>query len=147
MRRFPIITAILFFACSSSIFAKTPLWTLPHAVTVSFEQNDQKKWGLTIEKDGNAFFAQKEPINIEIGKDGDVIETLNAGYDRFTEKNGSYLAEATVAYKDASFLVTDKWSMVDDALQVNRTLVVSGNMSGGFMSGIQLSIKAGRSDR
>ena len=122
-----------------SINKKNKLWTLPHSVTVYFEQNDKKKWGLNIEMDGDAFFAREEPVNIEIFEDGDVIKTLNSGYDLFTEKNGYYLAEATMAYRGVTFLVTDKWSVVDDVLQVNRTLVVRGNMSGGFMSGIQLS--------
>jgi len=139
MKRHSILTALLFFGCSSGVFAKTQLGKLPHSVAVFFEQNDNQKWGLSIEKDGAAFFTRKEPVNIEIYKDGAVIETLNAGYDRFTEKDGGYLAEATVAYRDVSFLVNDKWSVVNDALQVDRTLVVRGSMSGGFMSGIQLS--------
>ena len=118
---------------------KKKLWTLPHSVTVYFEQNDKKKWGLSIEQDGDAFLAREEPVNIEIFKDGDVILTLNSGYDLFTEKNGYYIAETKVAYGDVSFLVTDKWSVVDEVLQVNRKLVVRGNMLGGFMSGVQLS--------
>jgi hypothetical protein len=139
MKRYSILTTILFFGCSSGIFSKTQLGKLPHSVAVFFEQNDNKKWGLSIEKDGAAFFARQEPVDIEICNEGNVIEILSAGYDRFTEKDGGYLAEATVAYRDVSFLVTDKWSVVNDALQVDRTLVVKGSMSGGFMSGIQLS--------
>lgn len=118
---------------------KSKSWPLPHSVVVYFEQNDNGKWGLGIEQDGKAFLAREKPVNIEIYEDGDVIKTLNSGYDRFTEKNGCYIAEAKVTHGDASFLATDKWSVVGDALQVNRKLVVRGNMPGGFMSGIQLS--------
>jgi len=139
MKQILAFSLVLVTLMGCSISKKNKLWTLPHSVTVYFEQNDKKKWGLNIEMDGDAFFAREEPVNIEIFEDSHVIKTLNAGYDLFTEKNGYYLAEATVAYRDVSFLVTDKWSVVDDVLQVNRTLVVRGNMAGGFMSGLQLS--------
>jgi hypothetical protein len=139
MRRYSILTAILFFGCNSGVLAKTQLGALPHSVAVFFEKNDDKKWGLRIEKDGAEFFTRKEPVNLEICNEGNGIEALNAGYDRFTEKDGSYLAESTVSFRDVSFLVTDKWSVVNDSFQVDRTLVVKGGMSGGFMSGIQLS--------
>lgn len=139
MKQTLVFFLVLLTLMGCSINKKNKLWTLPHSVTVYFEQNDKKKWGLNIEMDGDAFFARAEPVNIEIFEDSDVIKTLNSGYDLFTEKNGYYLAEAAVAYRDISFLVTDKWSVVDDVLQVNRTLVVRGNMSRGFMSGIQLS--------
>lgn len=84
MKRYSILTAILFLGSSSGILAKDKLWTLPHSVAVYSEQNDKMKWGLSIKRDGDAFFARKEPVSIELYKDDGVIE--KELYRKMTDK-------------------------------------------------------------
>ncbi len=139
MKNTCILSLVIFTLLGCDINKGQKLWTLPHDVTVYFEQNEKGKWGLHIKQDGNDFLSREEPVNIEIFEEGNAINILNAGYDQFSIKDDYYEAEATVNHGDVSFLVKDKWSVVDEALQISRQLVVKGNRSGGFMSGIQLS--------
>ena len=129
---------VIFTGCNFSNKEKR-LWTLPDAVTVYFNQNDEGKWGLSIECKGTSFVSNPAPIHIEIYSGLEVIEYLNSGYDLFTAENDVVVAEGTVVFKDALFRVTDIWSVVDDALLVDRKVNVEGNLPGGFMSGVGLS--------
>jgi hypothetical protein len=99
--------------------------------------------GIAVEKAGLASVKQEYPIEIEIFKSDSSIRRLRCGYSSIRKIGNDLVAEANIAVSDSvSVSVNDVWSFSDNVLSLERTVKVSGNDSGGFMSGVTLLTKA-----
>ncbi len=119
---------------------QTKLYDLSPDVGAFFKKNDNGKWGISLEQNGKLLAFNREPLNIEVYQDDEVIKELKAGYDKFSSQENTFIAEGTIKYNQVTFYVTDKWSQKGDILIVDRNLKVLGNAAGGFMSSIQFSL-------
>ncbi len=120
---------------------KVNLGSLKSGGTFSFVRNANESWGIEIIGGPAPEIKQSEPARIEILKPGDVLGELSAGYKTIQKTTSSVIARAEIKYgEDASFTVTDEWSLNGSVVNLKRSVKAAGKAPGGFNSSIMFSI-------
>jgi len=101
--------------------------------------DEEDSWGLAVEDAGLAAMVQAEPVQLEFyGADG-LVQPVSAPYSSVEEAGGGVVATAAVDGPGGGvFHVEDRWIVDGAVLTVDRSLRVSGDAPGGFLSAVTL---------
>lgn len=136
---------IVFGLCfiGSAIYAqqnKVVLGTLKTGSTVAFVRSGENTWGIEISGGPVSAIIQAKPARIEVYKAKDDIVKLESGYRKIRQNQGMIEAKVDVSQDEATFHITDQWSIKESVISVHRTVTVSGNAQGGFNSSIVFAL-------
>ncbi len=102
---------------------------------VSFESEGGK--GLAVVDAGSASVRQSRPVQLEFFEGSNKITNRSAGYDAITFNGGTAEGVAHLPGPGkSSFAFRDRWSIQRDAVELSRTVTVSGSEPGSFLSSI-----------
>ncbi|NIJ46851.1 AGE family epimerase/isomerase [Rhizomicrobium electricum] len=107
---------------------------------VAFVRNGPGDWGLRI--DGTPRIAQARPARVEILHNGQVPQSLAAGYKTLRRTPDGVVAEADLKeHGRALFHIRDVWTMHGDVVTVSRQVQVMADGQGGFASSIAFDVE------
>ena len=110
---------------------------------VAFTPSGQGKYGIEMDRPNGKTLQQTAPAKVYLYKDGTEQTVLEAAYSA-VKRNGN-LVEATASIESggAIFSFTDIWKIEGDALQLDRTVKVSGTLEGaGFCTAAGMNTPA-----
>jgi hypothetical protein len=119
---------------------KVVLGTLQTGSTVAFVRSGENTWGIEISGGPVSGITQAKPARIEVFKTEDAVLKLESGYRKIRQNKGMIEAKADVSLNDATFHITDQWSVKEAVISVHRTVKVSGSAPGGFSSSIVFAL-------
>ena len=119
---------------------KVVLGTLQTGSTVAFVRSVENTWGIEISGGPVSGITQAKPARIEVFKTKDAILKLESGYRKIRQNKGMIEAKADVSLNDATFHITDQWSVKEAVISVHRTVTVSGSAPGGFSSSVVFAL-------
>ena len=97
-------------------------------------------WGIVVEGPGLSSVVQPRPVRVEVlGEDGEIRKHAY-GYGSLKNEGDVFLGKAELEVSSSATLaIEDRWSLSGSVLGLSRTLEVSGEARGGFLSSITLT--------
>lgn len=113
---------------------------LASGAAVTAFQSPSGEWGIRVRGSGMTSMSQPHPVVLEFYNDGWPVAPLRAGYRSIRSLPNGFAGSAQVrGHSGAQFAVEDTWVAAGAVLSLRRTLKVSGNGPGGFLSAITLA--------
>lgn len=96
-------------------------------------------WGIQVRGTGMAALRQERPIRIDLYTQNTKSDSHAVGYQSLTRTPDGFAGRATVTPREGvQFRVEDRWRIKGPALEVARTVRVTGNAPEGFVSVLTL---------
>lgn len=108
-----------------------------------FRSPEKNTWGVRVDNPGLATVVQASPVEIEYYRNEMDIQPLVSGYTSVETVDNGFAGMAEIGTGDGIvFQVTDVWTLNGSLVNIKRSVKVSGNGHGGFMSRISLATTA-----
>ncbi|MBU3820978.1 hypothetical protein KO566_02810 [Flavobacteriaceae bacterium XHP0103] len=135
---FALINILIFTACSKD--KALLLGETSTGERILFVPDSLNGWGLQITGESIVPMEQRQPVQLQLFSEVDSITDLQLAYSSVEKEGGGLMAKAKVSYQDKTiFDVEDKWHLKNDALYVDRKVIVKSTLdSTGFYSAIKL---------
>lgn len=121
--------------------ATLELGRLDTGATVLAVRAGSGEWGLAVRGPGLASFAQPRPVRLEVYEGEERVHEQAAGYDVVDPDDDGWRARATVRVGGVAVEVEDRWRVDGAVAELERTVRVSGEAPGGFLSAIALDVE------
>lgn len=128
--------------CQRRDLMRCELHSCTEPIRLETRQNDDASHGIAVIGAGLASAHQPQPLQLEIWDEGNGrVRLVSGGYDHVTEEPRGLLGTGRLALEGGvAFAFHDRWDFQGDTLHLDRTVAVTGNGAGGFLSAATLQL-------
>jgi len=117
------------------------LGRLAGGVIALAERGEGGGWGMAVRGAGAVSCVQPQPIRIETYEGNDQVREHAGAYDAFDRDGDGWLGRGAVAVGSSSIAIEDRWRIVGEELRLERSVRVSGDAPGGFLSSAAFEVE------